>query len=152
MFELPRGVTGFGIDSPAAEVAARRDAFITWARAVAAELGSAAVECPLDVPVPSFDTVELARLDCWLLHNRYVPLVGVLTTAPEPGGAWAVAGEWWDLEIPPHLTTWGPPVLAADELNAPLRTSLDELGPGAREQADRYKPETAGHLIFNYWV
>ena len=95
--------------------------------------------------------VWLERVDRWLLHNRFVPVVGVLANEPAPGASWAVAGEYVDLEIPDHLTGWGPKVLAAVDLNAPLTESLVSLGLGAAEQADRYKPETMAHVIFNYW-
>ena len=47
-FELPRGVTGFGIDSPEAEVEERRRLFVQWARAV-----SEALESPLIEIAPS---------------------------------------------------------------------------------------------------
>ena len=151
MFELPRGITGFGLDHPQSELAERRRDFVAWARSVASVFDSTAIEVPLGHPTPSFDLVKLERVDHWLLHNRFVPVVGVLANEPEPGASWAVAGEYVDLEIADHLTGWGPKVLAAVDLNAPLTESLVSLGLGAAEQADRYKPETVAHVIFNYW-
>ena len=151
MFELPRGITGFGFDHPQNELDDRRRDFVAWARSVASAFDSTAIELPLGNPTPSFDVVWLERVDRWLLHNRFVPVVGVLANEPAPGASWAVAGEYVDLEIPDHLTGWGPKVLAAVDLNAPLTESLVSLGLGAAEQADRYKPETMAHVIFNYW-
>ena len=151
MFELPRGITGFGFDHPQNELDDRRRDFVAWARSVAAAFDSTVIELPLGDPTLSFDVVKLERVDRWLLHNRFVPVVGVLASEPEPGTSWAVAGEYVDLEIPDHLTGWGPRLLDAVDLNAPLTQSLGPLGLGAIEQADRYKPETMAHVIFNYW-
>lgn len=152
MFELPRGITGFGLDHPQSELAERRRDFVAWARSVASAFDSTAIELPLGDPIPSFDLVKLERVDHWLLHNRFVPVVGVLANEPEPGTSWAVAGEYVDLELPGHLAGWGPRLLDAADLNAPLTQSLESLGLGAVEQADRYKPETIGHVVFNYWT
>ncbi len=151
MFELPRGITGFGFDHPQSQLAERRRDFVAWARGFASALDSTATELPLGHPTPSFDLVKLERVNRWLLHNRFVPVVGVLASEPEPGTSWAVAGECVDLEIPDHLTGWGPRLLKAADLNAPLTQSLGPLGLGAIEQADRYKPETVAHVVFNYW-
>ena len=151
MFELPRGITGFGVDHPPSQLAERRVEFIAWARSVASALDSSATELALSDPAPSFDLVKLERVDRWLLHNRFVPVVGVLARKPEPGTSWAVAGEYVDVAIPEHLTTWGPRLLGAVELNAPLTGGLESLGLGATEQAERYKPETVAHVVFNYW-
>ncbi len=150
-FELPFSVTGFGMDHSNADIVARRDAFLSWARAVGASLDSAVIEVEAAEEHASFDAVHLELVGVWLLHNRYVPLLGVLPVAPVPGDAWAVAGEYTDLELPEHVAAWGPTVIAGAALNAPLETNLDGLGLGAQEQADRYKPETVGHVVFNYW-
>ncbi len=150
-FALPFSVTGFGMDHSDADVAARRDSFLTWARAVGASLDCAVAEVAPGGEHASFDAVHLERVGVWLLCNRYVPLVGVLPVAPVPGDAWAVAGEYTDLEIPEHVASWGPNVVEGAALNARLESSLDGLGLGAQEQADRYKPQTVGHVVFNYW-
>ncbi len=151
-FELPRGCTGFGVDSPAAVVEARRQSFVRWARAVAEAHGSPLAEITATELRPSFDTIRLDRLDLWLLHNRFVPVVGVLGVGPEPGPSWAVAGQFVDLDIPAYAQGWGPDVVDHKVLNAPLgAASLDTLALGAREQADRYKPATTAHILFNYW-
>jgi len=151
VFELPVGVTGFGVDVPAAEAEARRDAFVSWGRAVAASLDSPLVEIPLGEPVPSFDAIHLERIGRWVLHNRYVPLAGVLARPPEPGESWAVAGDYVDLELADHVTGWGPEVIGASTLNGPVGFALDQLGYSARQHGDRYKPQTTGHVLFNYW-
>ena len=151
MFELPFSVTGFGVDHSDAEIEARRQGFLAWARAVAASLDSSVVEVALVEDHASFDAVYLDRVGVWLLHNRYVPLVGVLSVAPAPGDAWAVAGEYVDLEFPEHVARWGPTLVDGESLNARLESTLDGLGLGAQEQADRYKPQTVGHVVFNYW-
>lgn len=153
MFELARGITGFGIDNPAGVVQERRQLFVQWARALASAHDSALVELPLAEPWPSFDTVRLERLDLWLVHNRHVPTVGVLAVAPQPGPSWAVAGEYTSVDIAPHALGWGPPVVDASDLNSGLvPASLAPLHPAGRDQADRYKPQTVGHVIFNYWT
>ena len=151
-FEIPPHVTGFGVDPLPHEVEARRQSFVSWVRALATALDSTVAELTLGDPMPSFDTVRLDRVDLWLLHNRFEPLVGVLTIAPAPGNAWAVAGEWVDLDLPEHVKGWGPTPLAANVLNAPIGNALDGLNIGAREQADSYKPQTIGNLIFNFWT
>lgn len=149
---LPRGITGYGIDNPPGEVEERREAFVKWARALATANDSALIELPLVEPWPSFDAVRLERLDRWLLHNRHVPVVGVLAVAPEPGPSWAAAGEFVDVDVPAHALGWGPRRLGASELNAALTpAALGKLPAAARKQADRYKPQTVGHVIYNYW-
>lgn len=114
---------------------------------------SKVVEVPVAEPWPSFTTLGIDRLEIWLLHNNHVPLVGVLTVPPEPGSSWAAAGGYVDLEVPTHAAGWRPQLLGAAVLNAPLEpSSLDLLASAERELADRYKPQTIGHVIFNYWA
>ena len=138
-------------DSADADIAARREAFLSWARAVGHSRNSGVVDVAPAEDSPSFDAVHLEAIDRWLLHNRYISLVGVLTVAPVPGDAWAVAGEYVDLWLPEHVSDWGPTVVDGTALNAHLESGLDGLGLGAQEQAERYKPQTVGHVIFNYW-
>ncbi len=153
VFELPRSITGFGVDHPPHIVEQRHDAFVTWARALAASMQSPLRELPRSERLPSFDTVLVERADRWLLHNRFVPLVGVLAVPPEPGPSWAVAGDYVDIAIPQHAIGWGPRILSAATLNAQLQpTDLATFLPTAIAQADRYKPATIGNVVFNYWT
>ena len=60
-------------------------------------------------------------------------------------------------EIPPDVTGFGVDPLP-HEVEARRQSfvswvrALDGLNVGAREQADSYKPQTIGNLIFNFWT
>ncbi len=96
--------------------------------------------------------MQLEGSDRWLLHNHHVPLVGALATPPEAGFAYAVQCEFVPVDIPTHLIGWGPSVVAADELNRALvDDDWTNFAPPARIHADRFKPTTIGHILFNHW-
>lgn len=148
-FVLPRGATGFSIDDTPAEAAARLDSFHTWCRAFATATNGHA---ELADSSGRFDVVFIEQLGLWFLQNRFLPLVGVLEAPPTAGFAYAVEGTYVDIEPPAHLTNWGPTRLRSHELNRLLRDDdWARFSPPARAHADRFKPTTVGHVIFNYW-
>jgi len=136
----------------AAQVRERTDTARSWVHALANSYGTAADEPSADCVIRSFDVFALADVGLWLLHNRFVSVVGAIAAAPVPGRGWAVDQHFVDLDVPDHLCMWGPTVPAAADLNAPLTTERwGDVSARARDYADTYKPDTVAQVLFNYW-
>ena len=148
-FRPPRGCTGFNIDDTPADRRTRTDLFHRWGRALAQSMDQRAEPAP---STGNYDILRFDGTDLWLLHNRFVPVTAAITQPPEAGFAFAVVGTFVDIDIPHHLTAWGPTPIPAADLN---RTIVDEdwthFSPPARTHADRLKPTTVGHILFNHW-
>ena len=149
-FVLPKGCVDMG-EANAAEVRRRYDAFLGWVHPLARSIGSSVEERQAAGVIRSFDVVELADVGLWLLHNRFVSVVGVIDRAPEPGRGWAVDRACVDIELPAHLDGWGPVVPSAAELNAEL---VDDVWGAVSVRARRSRTVTSPRplqVLFNYW-
>ena len=150
-FVLARGCVDMG-EMNASQVAEHTESARSWARAFAQSHGTSAREWSADSTIRSFDVFVVGGLDLWLLHNRFVSVVGVVTSEPKPGRGWAVGQTFVDISVPEHLQGWGPEIARAENVNAELTEQRwGTVSTRAREYADRYKPETVGQVLFNYW-
>ena len=136
----------------AAQVRERTEAARSWVHALANSHGTAAEERPTDGVIRSFDVFVVDGLSLWLLHNRFVGVIGAVAEEPAPGRGWAVDQTFVDMAVPDHLRSWGPTIPGADALNASLTPERwGDVSARARTYADTYKPETVAQVLFNYW-
>ena len=150
-FVLPRGCIDMG-EMDAAQVRERTEAARSWVHALANSHGASAAERSADGVIRSFDVFVVDGLGLWLLHNRFVAVIGAVRHEPAPGRGWAVDQTFVDFAIPDHLQSWGPTVPAAEDLNVHLTTERwGDVSARARTYADTYKPETVAQVLFNYW-
>lgn len=150
-FVLPRGCIDMG-EMDAAQTRERTEAARSWIHALANSHGAAADERSADGIIRSFDVFVVDDLSLWLLHNRFVGVIGAVAEEPAPGRGWAVDQPFIDFTIPGHLRTWGPTIPSAEALNAPLTSERwGDVSARARTYADTYKPETVAQVLFNYW-
>ena len=98
-FVLARGCVDMG-EMNASQVAEHTESARSWAYAFAQSKGTSATEWLADSTIRSFDVFVVGDLDLWLLHNRFVSVIGVVRSEPEPGRGWAIDQTFVDISVP----------------------------------------------------
>lgn len=151
-FVFPRGSVD-GSYTNAAEIADRQRSFASWAQGLSRSVGTTTNPVPQPgAAKQSFDAMHLDGAGLWLLHQRFNGLLGATEAEPAVGDGWAVAAHFVDLDIADHLRGWGPVVIPAADLNAPLEPHqwANETAQ-AKQLAQKYSPTRVAQVLFNYW-